>query len=947
MKGQIQFYYIIFLLLFHIGHTWAQGSIQYQWGAGLIGSDYDFSQSLIVDGDGNAYLVGQYRDSLDLDFGAGSDVITGNGLFWAKYTNTGDYEFGMGIENGLLDFGRNIALDKDGAIWVAGSFRNRVDLDAGGSAPLILANGYKDVFVAKYDSLGDYVSGFIFGGSNGSGSCSVQKITVDDQGNIYLVGWFDGTIDFDPDTSGVQLFSSTGVASSSFLAKYTSAGQLVYAKPILSNIGVAGHGMEVDSNGNVMVAGVFSGVVDFDPGSGTQQFTSMSITGSDLFVARYNLQGNLQWVHTIGAPDAGFKVRNTTLDKDGSIYITGAMGGTVDFDPGPGVAIDSSLSTSVYVLSFDSSGLFKREMVINDGYDDNSLGYGIDIDDNYNTYLAGYFGDTLDFDPGPGTASLYGDGSNAGYVAIYDSVGNYINAIAIYGSIVRGLAVDGNEDVLVVGFYAGATDFDGGPGQATLPAIGIDAFLAKYSINDIGVINASTNATCNGLFDGSVLLSASNGVPPYTYAIPALGVISNAGMFDSLRSGQYSYAVTDSLGEVSRGVFSIGENDTIVPVPQIFDETCWGAIDGRVEFSVLGGAAPFTYSVWGVDTNSIGVFDSLYADTYIYEVVDSLGCMADGSLTVMPGNNIHISGLSLTDVKCFGDNSGAVNFNVTADTAVTFMWSNGDITQDLANVEAGEYMVTITDAIGCITARTYELQQPDSLSLQHQVQDIACFGDSNGSVIVSTVGGVLPYQYMWSSGASTDTLNDLFAGLYTLTFTDGNGCTLTDTVDLLQGDLIDTVTFTSTIVNDTIVLSVTDTFDAYQWFKNGSTIINETGPSLRVPWSGNYSVTATLGDCTQSSVSQYFTALGINQALIAAQISTHPNPTTGRLHINWGQDLSEVQISVLNIQGKQVFNQTVENVASLNIDLSPFSEGIYLVQITTQQGSVVRRVVKQ
>lgn len=155
-------------------------------------------------------------------------------------------------------------------------------------------------------------------------------ITTDATGNSLVIGQFGGTVDFDPGAGVANLSANGGTQPDAFVAKYTSAGNYVWAFQIGSATLDDGYSITTDAAGNVHVTGDFTGTADFDPGAGIANLTS---TGSyDAFVAKYNSAGAYQWAFKLGSsnPDFGYGI---TLDNLGNVIVTGGLGGLADFDP--------------------------------------------------------------------------------------------------------------------------------------------------------------------------------------------------------------------------------------------------------------------------------------------------------------------------------------------------------------------------------------------------------------------------------------------------------------------------------------------------------------------------------------------------------------------------------------------------------------------------------------
>lgn len=249
-----------------------------------------------------------------------------------------------------------------------------------------------------------------------------------------------------------------------------------------------GNSIAVDSSGNVFTTGYFEAVVDFDPGPGTAILSSASFSYADIFISKFDPDGNFLWVKQIGGTGYDYAT-SLVLDDSGNVYTTGSFVGTVDFDPGSGTANLTSAIADIFISKLDSDGNFiwaKQIMGVPSG---GGAGTSIVLDDSNNIYLTGVFEDTVDFDPGAGIANLVSAGSGDIFVSKLAPDGAYIWAKRmgggeIYSDVGNSIAVDVSGNVYVTGEFWATADFDPGPGTANLTSAGDeDIFISKLDSN--------------------------------------------------------------------------------------------------------------------------------------------------------------------------------------------------------------------------------------------------------------------------------------------------------------------------------------------------------------------------------------------------------------------------------------------------------------------------------
>ncbi len=294
--------------------------------------------------------------------------------------------------------------------------------------------------------------------------------------------------------------------------------------------------------------------------------------------------------------------------------------------------------------------------------------------------------------------------------------------------------------------------------------------------------------TCNGNSNGGVDISVSGGIPPYSY------LWSDSTTNEDLAgvsAGTYSIAIVDSNGCVyTDSSFVVTEPAALaLSFDSVMNVSCAGAADGAVYASATGGtgALSFAWSTADTTTNISG----LSGGAYVVTVADENACTATLTQMIAEPDSLNPSLDTLINVACFGDNSGAIEISVNGGTApYTFNWSNGDTTEDLMNLAVGTYTGTITDANGCVfVSPQVPISQPSVGLSASSVSTDQIQGGNMGAIDVTVAGGTSPYSFNWNTGATSEDLSSLGAGVYSCTITDANGCNtvVTDTVNLIIG----------------------------------------------------------------------------------------------------------------------------------------------------------------
>lgn len=307
-----------------------------------------------------------------------------------------------------------------------------------------------------------------------------KSIGTDASGNVYIGGYFRGTSDFDPGPGVLNLTSGSG-NDDFFIQKLDANGNLIWVKTWgnPSEIDVLDD-LSVDPMGNVYTTGYFQGTIDFDPGAGTSNLTSVG--NRDIFVSKLDASGNFVWAKNVGGGSSDYG-NGITTDASGNVYITGSfISSSMDVDPGPGTTtLNSNGTRDVFVLKLDANGNF----VWGTSFGGSSLdqGHDIEVDGNGNVYTTGYYNGTVDFDPGMGSANITANGSSDIFIHKLDPSGNFVWVKSFGGTNAdegNAIAVDPSGNIYSTGIYRGTVDFDPNAGTNTITSAGSDdIFIQK------------------------------------------------------------------------------------------------------------------------------------------------------------------------------------------------------------------------------------------------------------------------------------------------------------------------------------------------------------------------------------------------------------------------------------------------------------------------------------
>ncbi len=443
------------------------------------------------------------------------NIITLFSLIFSLGANAQNFEWAKANNGASHEFGNSVVVDASGNVYSTGSFNGTVDFDPGPGTINLTTVGNNDAYVQKLDASGNILWANAFGGVGRDNGVS---IAVDASGNIYTTGRFEGTVDFDAGSGTTNLTSVSG-GEDIYVQKLDASGNFLWAKSFGGTGIDRGESIAIDASGNIYTTGIFSASVDFDPGSGTVNLTSVG--NVDVFVQKMDASGNFLWAKSFGS--GNFDHGNSlTVDASGNVYTTGVFTGTIDFDPGAGTTnLTAAGSNDSFVQKLDVSGNFLWAKSV--GGTSGCEGESIAVDASGNVYTSGDFSGTADFDPGLGITNLTATGSYDSFVQKLDASGNFLWAKTwggTHGISATSIAVDASGNVYTAGRFLETIDFDPGSGTVNLTSVGaFDIFVHKMDISGNFLWAQTFGGTGNDRSESMV--------------VDALGNIYNIGFFDA------------------------------------------------------------------------------------------------------------------------------------------------------------------------------------------------------------------------------------------------------------------------------------------------------------------------------------------------------------------------------------------------------------------------------
>ncbi len=372
----------------------------------------------------------------------------------------------------------------------------------------------------------------------------------------------------------------------------------------------------------------------------------------------------------------------------------------------------------------------------------------------------------------------------------------------------------------------------------------VSGSIAVTSFPELTLSIDGDDPSCFGDASGSASVQASGGAGNFEYAWSSGAQTPDA---DNLAAGMHDVTVIDGNGCTEIISIELSDPQELTAITDAGSVSCNGEPDGTATVTGAGGTGDYSYLWNDPDQQMTETAINLAPGTYIVTITDENGCTATDTTVVESAEAVVLT-LEYANVNCFGGNDGM--FSVIADGGTgiyTYEWDVAGLSGPLqTNLTAGTYNVTVTDSNNCTATAQANISQPEDLSSTAQIQQIKCFGDSDGSIAATVTGGVGPYVYQWSNGQDSPAISNLAAGTYTLTVTDSHNCVATFDYGVEESSVLrNSFSVENVLCNGeatgTAIASATGGQPPYVYSWSNGTFV----PDLRNALAGTYQLTIT------------------------------------------------------------------------------------------------------
>ncbi len=454
--------------------------------------------------------------------------------------------------------------------------------------------------------------------------------------------------------------------------------------------------------------------------------------------------------------------------------------------------------------------------------------------------------------------------------------------------------------------------------------IAVEAFTITEP-TPIAVASVVNQVSCNGADDAEIAITTSGGVAPYSFSWSDGPTSEDR---SGLSPGNYALTITDANGCIKVENFVITEPDPLGLSNVAQSVNCYGESTGEINLTVTGGTAPYTFN-WSNGSLTEDL-TNISAGTYSVVVTDANGCTIGDTITITEPSSALSMTSNVQQIVCSGNADGFINLTVSGGSApYTYNWSHGSTSEDLSNLSAGTYTVTVTDNLGCQLIEAFTITDPPILSAAGIAQDVTCFGDNDGTIDLTVSGGEAPYTFVWSHGAVTEDISGLGPGAYSVQITDARGCSINEAFNITEPALL-SMSYSKTDVlcfggaNGSIEVTTTGgTAPYFYTWSNGAA--NEDIADLVA---GDYTLIIT--DANGCSINETIT---IAEPIAALSVSGH---ITNESCAGFNNGIVDITVS----GGTAPYTYSW-NTGDTSQDIGGLAPGVYEVSITDANGCMI------
>ena len=651
----------------------------------------------------------------------------------------------------------------------------------------------------------------------------------------------------------------------------------------------------VDKNSNVFVIGMFENTLNIENQAGV--FKQKSKGHYDVFVSKYDKDGNNKWTKTIGGIVLD-EVHSIAVDTAGFLYLTGRFDDTVDFDPGPNTAmLVSEGNSDLYILKLDNLGnyVWAKRIGVKEGVE---IGESIKVDNQNNIIITGTYYNVVDFDPGPGVAQLTNLSNENIFILKLDKDGNFIwvkNMQSTKYIIPNALNVDNENNIFVTGVFKGVADLD--PGDSIYS-------LLSYSNQDIFYVKLNSN----GVFQWAkhILGAHDKTSPMYSllYSEKAIG-LSTLENGESLLSGMFM----DKLYfNTNTGISFINSDSTssnfIIKYSKNGEFKWIKSFKKVIGYSIEVDKENNVYSVGSI-------YDSVDLDPSQDSFIVKRKGLNDAYMLKLDSNGKFVWG------KQWGGASSKINMTSISIDQLGNIFSVGMFkgTLDFNPDKGIEYLSSKSES------NVYVQKLGPCIATTSKIPIIACnkYRAPSG-------------KYIWN-----------ISGKYVDTILNKKGCDSIITINLIIEKIDATIQKTDTS------LSANATGVSYQWVncdKKYEKIIGANSKNFFTNTKGNYAVIVSNGSCSDTSICLVF---GKNSTIMEKKdisFSIFPNPTSEKFSIDFGEEMKSIKIIIRNLLGQEMYSENFFEKRLIDLSIKDVP-GIYFLEIETDLQKRVFKILKK